>query len=199
MDIRFSPKTDVSLPAVKWWDKSGLRWMVGIFFILFLAWTREASAEASNLNTLQAAFIHKFTLYIHWPQAEIPTAGEKFRICVIGETPMWSALEILKGEKVGEAEVEVFKITEPLQISACKILFISPAEKYRLKEIIQDTKGRPVLTISNYPGFASQGGMINFVVIEDKVRFEINHVVARTSGLIISSKLLRIARIVMSK
>jgi hypothetical protein len=199
MDIKFSRKTDASLPVVKWWDSCGLKWVVGIFFILFLAWTTVASAEVSNPNIVQAAFIHKFTLFIDWPQSKTPAAGGKFRICMIGETPMRSALEILKGEKVGKGEVELFKITKPSQIPTCKILFISPTEKHRLKEIFQDTKDRPVLTISNYPGFASHGGMINFVVVEDKVRFEINLVTARTSGLKISSKLLRIAKIVTSK
>ena len=71
---------------------------------------------------------------------------------------------------------------------------ISSSERDSLKEVLSFFRGKPVLTISEVNGFIEQGGIINFIIVNDKIRFEINERVAKESGLKISSKLLRLAR-----
>jgi hypothetical protein len=65
-----------------------------------------------------------------------------------------------------------------------------------MKEILAKLSGRKTLTVSELPGFASRGGVINFFVENNKVRFEINPATAQSEGLKISSQLLSVGKIV---
>ena len=66
----------------------------------------------------------------------------------------------------------------------------------RLGEAIQLLKGVPVLTIGETPGFAKNGGIINLILEDNKVRFEVNVQAAKDADLNISSRLLALARII---
>ena len=76
------------------------------------------------------------------------------------------------------------------------MIFIPGTEKSRLKQIIEHTKGRPVLLIADTEGFAKQGVHINFYQSGENLRFEINQDAALSSGLRIRSRVLKHARIV---
>jgi len=78
------------------------------------------------------------------------------------------------------------------------MLFIASAESSRAEEIVQLLKGTSVLTIAETPGFSKQGGVINFVLEDSKVRFEVNVDAAKQAGLNISSRLLSLAKIVQT-
>src|SRR5207302_8670272 len=60
------------------------------------------------------------------------------------------------------------------ELKEYQILFISSSEMPRLAEAIQIVKGIPVLTIGETPGFAKNGGMINLILENNRVRFEVN-------------------------
>ena len=76
------------------------------------------------------------------------------------------------------------------------MLFISTSEEKHFEQIFQHLKERPVLTVSETPGFAQVGGMVNFVLQDNKVRFEINLQRTREAQLKLSSKLLKLALVI---
>ena len=78
------------------------------------------------------------------------------------------------------------------------MLFIASAESPHSDEVLQLLKGTSVLTIAETPGFSKQGGIINFVLEDSKVRFEVNIDAAKHAGLNISSRLLSLAKIVQT-
>jgi hypothetical protein len=80
----------------------------------------------------------------------------------------------------------------------CHILFVSASEAARISDAIRATKSMPVLTISEVPGFANRGGIINLTLEDSKVRFEVNVDAAKAADLNISSRLLALAKIVQS-
>ena len=82
------------------------------------------------------------------------------------------------------------------QLRPCHILFISSSERKRIPEIMEKLDGQHVLTVAEMRGFAERGGMINFVSVGNKVKFEINSKTARSQGLRISSRLMRVAKVV---
>ena len=84
------------------------------------------------------------------------------------------------------------------QARACQILFLSASEKPRLREILQGLKGASVLTVGDTPGFAQMGGIINFVLDDNRVRFEINQKAAELMHLKLSARLLTVAKLVLS-
>jgi hypothetical protein len=80
----------------------------------------------------------------------------------------------------------------------CQIIFVSSTERQRLQEIFDNSKSAHVLTVGEVQGFAQDGGIINFVEENNKIRFEINAEAARRTGLNISSELLKLAKLVKS-
>jgi YfiR/HmsC-like len=78
------------------------------------------------------------------------------------------------------------------------VLFVSKSEAGRLRQILAALQGTSILTVGETEAFARQGGMINFITVDKKVRYEINVAAAKRANLDISSKLLRLAKIVGS-
>jgi hypothetical protein len=75
----------------------------------------------------------------------------------------------------------------------CRVLYISASEDGRLKEILAGLDKSGVLTVSDIPQFSQRGGMIQFVLVGNKLRFEVNLTNAQTAGLTLSSDLLKVA------
>jgi len=73
---------------------------------------------------------------------------------------------------------------------------VSSSEKEHFESVLGGMKGLPILTIGDAPGFARRGGIMNFILEDNKVRFEVNVEAAKDADLTISSRLLTLARIV---
>src|SRR5258708_21680083 len=76
------------------------------------------------------------------------------------------------------------------------MLFVGASERGHLDELMQIVKGLPILTVGETPGFAERGGVIRFVLEDNRVRFEVNVEAAHQADLTISSRLLTLARII---
>jgi bifunctional DNA-binding transcriptional regulator/antitoxin component of YhaV-PrlF toxin-antitoxin module len=76
----------------------------------------------------------------------------------------------------------------------CHLLFICPSEKKTINQIIDLVKDRGVLTVADTQGFLDAGGIINFVIEDNKVRFNINLTASEKARLKIRSQLLRLAK-----
>jgi hypothetical protein len=77
-------------------------------------------------------------------------------------------------------------------------LFIAASETPHLRAILLGLKGSSVLTVGDAPGFAILGGVINFVLDDGRVRFEINLKAAEQAHLKISARLLTVAKVVLN-
>jgi hypothetical protein len=76
------------------------------------------------------------------------------------------------------------------------VLFISRSGPETLKQTLDRLRDLPLLTVGENDDFLRLGGMINFVLEQDRVRFEINLEAAEQHHLKLSSKLLAVARVV---
>lgn len=90
-------------------------------------------------------------------------------------------------------------VTTPEEAQATHMLFISLAEKKRLPGLLPALQKAGVLTVGECEPFAAQGGIINFLMEADKIRFEINLNAAEQTGLKINAQLLKLARVVHKK
>jgi len=103
-----------------------------------------------------------------------------------------SFAEIKQGHDPKAADIEVEKEIQAWR--RCCVLFICTSEQKYLKEILDRVKEHPVLTVGDTKGFLESGGIVNFVIEQEKVRFEISTVAAKLAGLKIRSQLLRLAK-----
>lgn len=117
----------------------------------------------------------------------------------MGEDPFGPAFDSINGKPVRDKNVAVKRIKSHQQLRTCQIVFISASEKERLPQILDAVENLSILTIGDTNGFIQQGVVINFYIEDDKVRFEINPKAAESADLKISSKLLKLGRIVKAE
>jgi hypothetical protein len=98
---------------------------------------------------------------------------------------------------VGGHKLLVREVQDPHLARGCHMLFVSATGKKQRTQILESLRGTGALTVSDVEGFAEQGGMINLVMREGKVQFEINHKAATQEGLVISARLLSLAKFVI--
>jgi YfiR/HmsC-like len=162
---------------------------------IFCCGTPEARAEnlSSREYEIKAAYLYNFIKYVDWP-----SYGDTITIGVLGGNPFGTALAPLNGKIVKGRRLLIKELGSVRDAQKCQIIFVSSSEKSRLQEIFENLKSARVLTVGETQGFASSGGIINFVEENNKVRFEINADAARRTGLNISSELLKLAKLVKS-
>ncbi|MBU1517477.1 MAG: YfiR family protein [Planctomycetes bacterium] len=148
-------------------------------------------------------------MFIDWPDGKMPAANEPIIIGIIGKDPFEDAFDPVKDKQAKGRKVVVkkFKGFEELKksdetefnqqieaVKKCHLLFICLSEKKNVKEITDLVKGSNILIIGDMPKFLEAGGgMINFVLEEQKIRFEVDAAAAKQAGLKIRSQLLRLA------
>jgi YfiR/HmsC-like len=91
----------------------------------------------------------------------------------------------------------VHQVADLQLAKTCHIVFIASSEKAQFKQILEGLRGTCALTVSDTQGFVEQGGMINFVLENDRVQFEVSRKAVEQAGLKISSKLLSVAKLVI--
>lgn len=152
----------------------------------------EVQAQANEYQ-VKAAFIFNFAKFVEWP-GDAFSEGDALVVGVVGDDPFGGALDRLNGSLANGRHLKIKRLRVGDNLRACNILFISKSEGKNLGKILDSVKGTSVLTIGDMSQFNQAGGMIRFVIQNDKVRFEINAGAASQTRLRISSKLLALSK-----
>lgn len=141
---------------------------------------------------VEAAYLSNFGRFITWPVAA--RSADTFNVCVLGQDPFGPLLDAaLRGESIGASPMAPRRITTTAEALGCRIVYINSAKDNQLKAILAGLRNSSVLTVSDAPDFTRQGGMIQFILDANRVRFEINLAAAQRAGLTLSSDLLKVA------
>jgi hypothetical protein len=173
------------------------RW-IAIAAIWAAVWSGPAAEQrtATAEDDIKAAFLFNFTQFVEWPAAA--NAQEPFRICVVADTSFAAALDrAVAGESVGRRPIARTAPASPDAARDCQILFIGRQDDERTVERwLAAVRGLPVLVVGESGIAWSRGVHVNFVLENNRVKFDVNNDTAVRAGLTISSKLLRVARAV---
>jgi hypothetical protein len=167
-----------------------------LMVILALLHISVLNAQQPKVSEYQvkATYLYNFGRFVQWPPQATAAKGDSFSICVLGHDPFGPTLDsTLAGETLDGKPLAVKRISTPREAGECRILFISSTEENHLKEILLALDESGILTVSDMPAFSRRGGMIQFVLEGDKVRFEINLTKAESAKLTLSSELLKVA------
>jgi hypothetical protein len=146
---------------------------------------------------LKIAMIKRFFDFIKWPTVPGHPDPGKFVIGIVGDTPLSDYLETLSDQPIIPDKKVIFKaISDLSQVRECHVLIIGNIDAERLKEILTVTGDLPILSISETEGFAEIGVLINLFKIDNNVKFEINYQSVKRSGLVFSSKLYKLAKLI---
>lgn len=160
-----------------------------------IAMPRMAAAESAD--QVKAAFLFNFARYVEWPEVAFASPESAIRICLIGGEGFRQILSAaVAGRTVGDRPVEVAPLGSLDDAARCHLLFFEEDAVAQGASVAERIGSQAVFTISDRAGFAADGGIANFILVEQKIRFEINPRAAKRAGLKISSSLLRLAKIV---
>jgi hypothetical protein len=153
-------------------------------------------AQSSKVSDyeVKAAYLFNFGRFVEWPAAGETDKHSAFTFCILGPDPFGPNLDhLLAGETINGRSLIVKRISNAQDSAGCQVLFMSREEEGRVTKIIETLNQGAVLTVSDIPEFAKHGGMIQFVVEQNRVRFEVNLDATQRAGLILSSDLLKVA------
>jgi hypothetical protein len=155
------------------------------------------SAYALTEYEVKAAFLFNFAKFVEWPPRAFPEASSPIIFGILGDDPFGAGLPAaLERETVKGRSIRIEHYQPGDNFAGCHLLFVSRSAAGQAKEILDRTKGSNVLTVSETETFVAEGGMINFVLVDKSVRFDINPKAVANAGLKVSSKLLAVAHAV---
>jgi len=167
-----------------------------------------AETEQEQEYKVKAAFIYNFLKFIDWPPTKI-AEGKTINIGIIGTNPFGKAFKPVEDKKIEDNNIAIkyFNSTEQTKLTSehiekmrkCHVLFVCVSEKKQFKEIFNYVKDYNVLTVGDTNGFLDAGGIINFMIEDQKVCFKINNYNAKQVKLNIRSQLLRLAKKVIEE
>jgi hypothetical protein len=147
---------------------------------------------------VKAAFIFHFAQLVDWPPEK--PAGTSLVLCTLGEDPFQGVLEgTVGGKAIGNRILRIRHLGEPEEMQACQIVFLGRAQSKRIPMLVAALHNAPVLTVGETAGFLDAGGMIDFLLKDNKLRFEVNLDAAESADLKIGSRLLVLAQRVVGE
>lgn len=172
-------------------------WMV--LSILLIALPPATIAAESVEYSVKAAYLTKFGIYVEWPGTAFGAPDSPINLCLVGDDPFGATLDqAAASQHVGSRAVVVRRMKAVTRESGCHILYIGSAEPENVQQTIEALRGSAVLTVTDARG-AGTAGVINFVVKDNRVRFDVDDEAAAQDGLTLSSKLLSLALNVKSR
>jgi hypothetical protein len=143
---------------------------------------------------LKAAFLYRFTDYVEWADNN---TGEYFTIAVLGKSGITSPLvDIAKDKKIKGKKIIIKEYQNINDVDSCQMLFISNKYNGDVGTITSKVGDRPMLIVAEQNDACEKGAHINFLISENKLKFEVNLNAVARAGLKISSQLLQHAIIV---
>jgi hypothetical protein len=145
---------------------------------------------------IKAAYLYNFINFIDWPIDSNFANRHTLNLCVVGDDPFGNDLDDIRNEIVKGKKLTVQNYTSLAKLKSCDIVFIPASGKNHMLPILKSIGNSSVLTVSDMEDSARHGVIISFFIERQKVRFAINNEAARRAGFKISSKLLKLAKII---
>ena len=150
-------------------------------------------AKQPSEYQLKAAFLYNVARMVNWPKAD---RKKPLTVCLIGEDPFGDALNSIKKKKVKKRPLRFMINITISEIADCNILFVTQEAQNLLTNILPSIESQHILTMGDAPEFATQGGMVNLLKNGERIAIEINLKAVKASNIVISSRLLTLAKIV---
>jgi hypothetical protein len=158
-----------------------------------------AQTDTAAEYRVKAAFLYKFPVFVEWPAGVLARRDEPFAIGVLSADTLADELaRPIAGRTVNGHPVTVRRLKPGDPLEGVHMLFVGRSDPRRLAEVLAPARGRPTLIVTESADGLAAGSAINFVVIDDKVRFDVALPSAERGELRISARLLAVARKVVT-
>lgn len=145
---------------------------------------------------LKAVFLFNFTHFIEWPPIAFDSYNDPFYISIVGTDPFGSYLDqTVAGEMIGRHPIRIKRYSDIKDLQKSHIVFINARDMLMAANTLEDLNKQNILTVSDADHFAENGGIIGFFTENNRIKMQVNSNAAKYAQLIISSKLLRVCKI----
>jgi hypothetical protein len=149
-----------------------------------------------NEYEAKAAFLFNFVKFVEWPAQAFANGNSPLIIGVVGDDRSSGVIDqTINGKTANGRRLVVKRFSSFKALTFCHIVFVRSSERDRTRQTLA-AAGPCALTVGETEGFARGGGIINFTILDGKLRLEINQTSAERAGLKISAKLLSLARVI---
>ena len=157
-------------------------------------WAGAGRAGASLEYGIKAAYLSKFAAFVEWPDKTFASADSPINVCVSGADPFGATLEqVAAGQRVGGHPIAIRRLSAIAAASGCQIAFLGGSGEQSVAQALAATHGEAILTVTDAAADPHDHGIVSFVIVNDRVRFEIDNGAAEQNHVVISSKLLSLA------
>jgi len=158
-----------------------------------------ASGQEDSVDEykLKAALLYHLTQFVEWPESAYLDRHSPILLCILGQDSFADSLTSTFANENDNGRIVLIRhLQSDAGIPGCHILYIGSSERKIAPHILSTLNGSSILTVGEMAQFAAHGGVIQFSLEDQHVRFDINLDAATRAGLKISSKLLALAQIV---
>lgn len=153
-----------------------------------------AQAQAPSVEAaVKATYLYKFAPFVEWPAGTFASPSDPLVICTVGSDAVAGLVdEAVRGQAIGGHPIDVLHLSAVPRQAPCHVLYVA-SRGAAAAAALGSVRGTPVLTVTDAAGDTATTGIVNFVVQDNRVRFEIDLRAAAENHLVISSKLLNLA------
>ena len=167
-----------------------------IAFYLLNGMQQSVYAQTLEEHTVLAALTFNIVRLTNWPESSSAHADQELHLCLVGDNVVQQSFTSIDRKTFGKKTLRVINLSRLRNLEQCQVLYISELKQNLLQQIFIELKNEPVLTIGESYEFAMTGGMVGLENVNGKIKLLVNLAAVRQSGLNISSRLLKLARIV---
>ena len=157
--------------------------------LALLAPGRPALAQDPSEYSLKAVLFVRLAQFVYWPAEK--AVSPPLKLCVVGRNPFGNALS-----QADQGSLGVEAVLAPSDLGVCHLLFIPRSESASLNQWLERSSHRTLVTVSDIPGFARSGGMIELPLEGERIAIVINRRSAQKKAIEFNAQLLRLARVI---
>lgn len=168
-------------------------WQRALALLWLLVLAAPVAATAPEFS-IKAAYLYKFASYVEWPDGTFPSPQSPLVIGVIGDNELADELgRIVSGQTVQGHPVQTRRLQPDEPLAGVNVLLIGRLEGVALQKVLANAREHAVVTVTESEDGFAQGSMINLLVVENKVRFEVALGPVESAHLHISARMLSAA------
>jgi len=169
-------------------------WRLGLLLPLLLcsATQQPRDSEKDTTSILQANYIYNIAKLVEWKDDGMRQGN--FIVGVLGGANLYQELiKQYSTRTIGKQPIEVRKLPRSADVERCHILFVGKSELGLLPEIYKRNQGKPTMVVTEYAGALDDGAVVNFVKVENLLKYELSMANAKTHGLVVGLTLKNLA------
>ena len=162
---------------------------------LLYAGAVDAQPLVASEDEIKAAFLYRFGSFVEWPPSPLTDEAQPFIIAVAGADAIAEHLALITAQRTMNGRpVVVRRVARGDEVGTPHILFVGRDARRFLPALVDDLGDAATLVVSEFEDGIEHGSMIDLVVIDERVRFDVAPGVAERHGIKVSSRVLAIAR-----